>query len=375
MTVDHVRRNLILGVPAVAIGTHTVARHAFAQQNASRAQGVMSPEAFRAVKEHIVNETIETARAVLDQDSVREALEWQGEFPQSALFRAIEIPILPAHLNDTKYDYFDLRRRYPVQLGLAGPTAAGHKHVAAPRLIPSIDKDRDVLFRREGYLADSYGNCFYWNEPDTIVTTEHLAERFPESFNSLRRDGFDISVAKVAPHLASRSPEQIIYDDSSVSDADIHGSLVCVVGRDPDPWGDLDGAKTYAGIAVKMTPEFIRGALSEVPQANRQGMPSHEYEHFIQKIQDRMNNSYMMTLPAGEARGYPRADSEIPCQGMSASPVFGFIRGQYRFVGMFFSAMCLEDAERRRRVDVAFFHPISAIRTLAADSNRSWTLK
>jgi hypothetical protein len=104
-------------------------------------------------------------------------------------------------------------------------------------------------------------------------------------------------------------------------------------------------------------------------------MSSHEYEHFIQKIQDRMDNSYLMMLPPGEARGYPRADSELPCQGMSAAPVFGFIRGQYRFVGMFFSAMCLEDAERRRNVDVEFFHPISAIRRLAANQKSYWTLK
>ena len=137
----------------------------------------------------------------------------------------------------------------------------------------------------------------------------------------------------------------------------------------------MDGAKVYPGVAVKMTPQFIRGALAEIPQTNRRGMSSHEYEHFIQKIQDRMDNSYLMMLPPREARGYPRAESELPCQGMSAAPVFGFIRGQYRFVGMFFSAMCLEDAERRRNVDVAFFHPISAIRRLAANQKSYWTLK
>jgi hypothetical protein len=375
MTVDNVRRNLILGVPAVAIGAQAVAHRAFAQQNASRVNGVTPHEAFRDVKERFVNEAIGITREALDQASVLEALEWQGEFPQSALFRALELPILPAHLDDTTYDYSDLRRRYPVQLGVTSVAADSHRHVVSPRVIPAIDKDRDASFRRDGYLSDGYGNCFYWNSPDTIVTTEHLAERFPESWHSLRRDGFDVSVASVAPHFAARSPEQVIRDDPSVSDADIHGSLVCIVGRDPDPWGDMDGAKVYPGVAVKMTPQFIRGALAEIPQTNRRGMSSHEYEHFIQKIQDRMDNSYLMMLPPGEARGYPRADSELPCQGMSAAPVFGFIRGQYRFVGMFFSAMCLEDAERRRNVDVAFFHPISAIRRLAANQKSYWTLK
>jgi hypothetical protein len=375
MTVDYVRRNLIFGVPAAAIGAQTAVQRALAQQSAPGPNGVTPHAVFRDIKERFVNEAIDITRTALGQASVLEALEWQGEFPQSALFRALEIPLLPAHLDDTKYDYADLRRRYPVQLGVTSVASGSHRHVVAPRIIPAIDKDRDASFRRDGYLSDGYGNCFYWNSLNTIVTTEHLAERFPESWNSLRRDGFDISLANVAPHFASRSPEQVIHDDASVSDADIHGSLVCIVGRDPDPCSDMDGTKVYPGIAVKMTPQFIRGALSEIPQSNRRGMPSHEYEHFIQKMQDRMDNAYMVMLPPGEARGYPRVDSELPCQGMSASPVFGFIRGQYRFVGMFFSAMCLEDAERRRSIDVAFFHPISAIRRLAANQKSYWALK
>jgi hypothetical protein len=393
-TVDKVRRNLVFGAPALAIGTSVVSRQAFAQLsavdgpnercdsaqiNAAAAArdaavdadhpgGRLSSEMFCQVKERLLDQTIEITRAALDWDSVCEALAWQSEFPQSALFRAIETPILPAHLDGTKYDCSDLRRRYPAQFGR-------HRHVASPRIIASIDKDRDPLFKKEGYLPDNYGNCFYWNTADVIVTAEHLAETFPDSLSSLRKDGFDISIATVPAHSASRSAEQIVYDDPSVSDADIHGSLVCIVGKDPDAFGDMDGVKTFPGIAVKMTPEFIRGILSEIPQANRRGMTAHEYERFIRRMQSRMNNSYMIVLPQGEAREYPHSDGEVPCQGMSASPVFGFIRGKYRPVGMFFSAMCLEDAERRRTVDVAFFHPISAIRKLAGQPEAYWTFR
>ena len=376
-SMDRVRRNLLIGLPATAVSGTTAKRAAFANApaDAGRTASARAHEAFRRVKENFVDATIETTQTALAQDNVVDALKWEAEFPQSALFRAVDIPILPAHLNDTKYDYSELRRRYPVQFGVVGQASGSHRHIIAPRIIPAIDKDRDASFRRDGYLSDSYGNCFYWNSPNTIVTTEHLAERFPESWHSLRRDGFDISVVSVASHLASRSAEQVIYDDPSVSDDDIHGSLVCIVGRDPDPWGDMDGAKAYPGIAVKMTPEFIRGALSEIPASSRRGMPAHEYEHFIQTIQERMDNSFMMMLPPGEARAYPHSGSELPCQGMSAAPVFGFIRGQYRFVGLFFSAMCLEDAERRRPVDVAFFHPVSALRRLTADARTYWTLK
>ena len=305
---------------------------------------------------------------------MREALAWEGECPQSALFRAIELPILAAHLDETKYNVTDLRRRFPVQMGLPAP-APGAVHRHASRLIAAIDKDRDAQFRDDGYLGANYGNCFYWNAPDLIVTTEHLAELFSDSAKSLRKDGLDISVAIVGEHLASQAPEQIIYDNSSVSDADIQGSLVCIVGRDPDPFSDMDGAKVYPGIAVKMTPEFVHGALSEISQSSRRGMNVHDFERYIARVRSRMSNAYMIMLPPGEARAYPDSDTELPCQGMSASPVFGFIRGAYRPVGIFFSAMCLEDAERRRSVDVAFFHPISAIRRLAGDPKAYWTLK
>jgi hypothetical protein len=392
---DHVRRNLILGLPAAAAGASLLARAAIAETTAAPDAGaqlkalgvpgsavaladgrpaVEPSELFRRAKEDFIDEAIAISRAALAQDSVREAMAWEGECPQSALFRAIELPILAAHLDETKYNVSDLRRRYPVQMGLPTPTpGAVHRHTS--RLIAAIDKDRDAQFRTDGYLGANYGNCFYWNAPDLIVTTEHLAELFPESAKSLRKDGLDISAAIVSEHLASQAPEQIIYDDPSVSDADIEGSLVCIVGRDPDPFSDMDGAKVYPGIAVKMTPEFVRGALLEVSPASRHGMNAHDFERYIARVRGRMSNAYMLMLPPGEARAYPDSDTELPCQGMSASPVFGFIRGAYRPVGIFFSAMCLEDTERRRSVDVAFFHPISAIRRLAGDPKAYWTLK
>jgi len=390
---DHVRRNLVLGFPAAAAGASLLARAALAEtapdagaQPVARetpprqvavpdAQRALEPaELFRRAKEGFIDEAIEISRAALAQDSVREAMAWQGESPQSALFRAIELPILAAHLDETKYNVTDLRRRYPVQMGLPAPTpGAVHRHTS--RLIAAIDKDRDAQFRKDGYLGANYGNCFFWNAPDLIVTTEHLAELFPESAMSLRKDGLDISVAIVGEHLASQALEQIVYDDPSVSDADIQGSLVCIVGRDPDPFSDMDGAKVYPGIAVKMTPKFVHGALSEISQASRHGMNARDFERYIARVRNRMGNAYMMMLPPGEARAYPDSDTELPCQGMSASPVFGFIRGAYRPVGIFFSAMCLEDVERRRSVDVAFFHPISAVRRLAGDPKAYWTLK
>ena len=367
---DRFRRSLIFGTPLLAFGAAARAQGVFTEapaQSADRPVAAMQ-ETFRHVKEYFVSQTIEATKVALAQESATEALRWEGEFPQSALFRAIDIPILPDHLEGTKYDYADLRRRYPVQFGLGT-----HRHEGSPRLIAAIDKDQDPIFKREGYLSENYGNCFYWNTPDTIVTTEHLAERFPESRHFVRKDGWDVSVANVAARFASHSPEQVIHDDASVSDAEINGSLVCIVGRDPDASGDMEGAKIYPGIAVKMTPAFIRGVLAEIPAANRRGMSAHDYDIYIRRMRERMTNSYMVMLPLGEARA--NSEGELPCQGMSASPVFGFIRGEYRPVGVFFSAMCLEDALQKRDVDVGFFHPVSAIRKLAADKKSRWTLK
>jgi hypothetical protein len=373
--VDHVRRNLLFGIPAFAMSPLGVSHATVAQPVADalpEAERVISPAAFRQAKDAMLDQTIEITRRALARDAVNEALAWQGEFPQSALFRAMEIPILPAHLDETKYDVTDLRRRYPVQIGAAGPANGARRHA---RVIGSLDKVRDPQFRQDGYLAEHYGNCFYWNAADTIVTTEHLAQTFPESAKAMRRDALDISVAMLGPQFAARAGEQIIHDDALVTDDDIHGNLVCIVGRDPDALADMDGAKVYPGVAVKMTPAFVVGVLSEILHGRRKDMPQLEYERYIARARARMINAYMMVLPAGEARAYPDNDDELPCQGMSASPVFGFIRGRYRLVGIFFLAMCLEDAERRRMVDVAFFHPVSAIRKIAADQKGYWTLR
>src|SRR6516162_6936684 len=146
---DHVRRNLILGFPAAAAGASLLARAAVAEPTPAPvadaqlgAQRLAEPaELFRRAKEGFIDEAIEISRAALAQDSVQEALAWQGECPQSALFRAIELPILAAHLDETKYNVTDLRRRYPVQMGLPAPTpGAVHRHTS--RLIAALDKDR-----------------------------------------------------------------------------------------------------------------------------------------------------------------------------------------------------------------------------------------
>src|SRR4029077_13668156 len=109
---DHVRRNLIFGLPAAAAGASLLARGALADATpapeiatSTGAQRLVEPaELFRRAKEDFIDEAIEISRAALAQDSVREAMAWQGECPQSALFRAIELPILAAHLDETKYN-------------------------------------------------------------------------------------------------------------------------------------------------------------------------------------------------------------------------------------------------------------------------------
>jgi hypothetical protein len=136
---DHVRRNLILGFPAAAAGASLLARTSLAEPTPGPevdarpgAPRLVEPaELFRRAKEDFIDEAIEISRAALAQDSVREAMAWQGECPQSALFRAIDLPVLAAHLDETKYNVTDLRRRYPVQMGLPAPSpGAVHRHTA-----------------------------------------------------------------------------------------------------------------------------------------------------------------------------------------------------------------------------------------------------
>lgn len=327
----------------------------------------LSPEqAFNAAKERILDDTISVTKNAIAQKSVQDALRWKGRDPVSSLLHAVELPILPALLDGTKYDVSELKRKYPVQMGREALNKNGMTVLGESKLMPSTIPEAT----RASYLGSNFdqGNGFYFGDTQTIVTNEHVAKFFVENTSILRNDSLDISVAKVSKRFAA-VPEQVVHDEG-VKDEEIEGSLVSIVGKDPDGLSDPDGGKVFPGVAVKLTPEFAEGLLAGV--LSKQVTPAGRAE--IERVTSLIGNSYMIVLPPGEARKiFPKEAGETPVKGMSGSPVFGHIRGKYQIVGIMWGAHDLVDTTRGREVDVGYFFPISAIRTIAAHAKR-WEL-
>jgi len=324
---------------------------------------------FMKEKQRILDETIDATTMMIQSHDVQEALHWKGWDPLGRVVRAVELPILPSHLDGTTYDVSKIKRTYPVQLvrKQSFDPVSNRPASTETQLVDASEKPVDL--RAAGrHEKIGYGNGFYFGDASTLVTCEHVAREYEESVHSIRRDFFDISVVDAQGLYRARRAEQVIPDDPKVTDADING-LVTVVGTDPDALGDTDGKKVYPGIPVKLTPEFAAGLMGDMRHVPADQREELEWRKRV------LSHAYMITLPPGEARPIFSADKRqaTPAFGMSGSPVFKNIGGAQRLVGILVAVISIKDKVRHRYVDAGFFLPISAIRSVAANEKR-WNL-
>jgi len=300
---------------------------------------------------------IKQVRRNLESEDVKQALEGKGSYPLSRIFNAIEIPILAPHLEGTQYDTKNLHERYPVQIardpnGKFRPLTI---RASAPRAL------------RGEYInagQAGYGNGVYFKqnreEPVALLTAAHVVasvvQRQELGGYILRNP--DLGFLSVSGSVPAPKPENIVQDDPSLTDADIHGSLVSIVGIDPDATGDPEtGRKTYSGVAVK-----ISSGLARVL-----GSPGTTAEKMYR-------NSFMVILPPGEGKEIGPGIKEEPALGMSGSPAFCSAAGSpvfmkrgdgYAMCGIFWGFMLVTDPVTKRQMEVAFFHGIDQVRAAA----------
>ena len=190
----------------------------------------------------------------------------------------------------------------------------------------------------EGGIS-GYSNGFYLDRSDRLITNKHVLHEMTGRKKHLETGGLDIGTVQFTAAGYNVRPEQVISDDPAVTDANIDGALVAVVGIDPDQTADpKTGHKTLPGIAKKMTPAMVEQAFGGINPA--QGR-AEWLEHG--------KNLFVIILPPGESHG-----SAI---GMSGSPVF---KGT-ALAGIFMGTGFWRD--QNRTVDIAFFHGIDSIRT------------
>lgn len=282
-----------------------------------------SPALERA---RLIAAEVEKVRKRLRSPLVKEALQGKGPDPVARVVDAIEIPVVDYKLRGvsiegTSYDLRELHRRFPVQVKVGRP---------AEQIIPSYTNNSG----KSAYIKGGYGNGFYWDNRNTLMTTRHVVNggQDIEANTSI-----DVDLVTLPANLAAVSDEQVLRDDGTLTNGDIHGALVAIVGIDPDRSSDERGHKTFLGVAARATEAFYQRLNPELTT----DWTTH------------LTNSFMVLLPPLET-----AESS---RGLSGSHVFVW-KGQWKFAGVFWSAVPVPISGQNRTVTIAQFHGIDDIR-------------
>ena len=251
------------------------------------------------LREDYITKLTHFAREELQSPLLQRALRGEGENPVSRVLRVVGIPILPEHVERTKFDVSELHRRYPVQI--TGSVA--RKNFS---LTSAYDKSG-----KGPYMREQNANCFYWEDDTHVMTSGHVIK----GDNKLREErSVDMGLIQVPQKFRASSKEQIIHRDPSVTNADIHGSLVAVVGIGVNGGSGEKSHKTYLGTAFRLEAGFVK--------ANRRSTDKTWADHFT--------NSFAVVLPPGEDQYTQRR--------MSGSAVFVYKDGAWKFCGKYWSA-------------------------------------
>ncbi len=240
----------------------------------------------------------------------------------------------------------DLLALYPVQIVRKNDTLSF--------LPTTLDPTR-------GSFADTsagagYGNGVYWGDARTILTADHvLASIVEESGEKFPRTNLDIALISLPERFAAKDPAQIVHDDPELSDRDIQGAIVSIVGIDPDATSNPEtGRKAYIGRAARVSPERARFLA--------------EGDSVLEKL---LAKSFMITLPPGEATKISPTNESIPAQGVSGSPVFCTLtgapvftsrNGKPKFCGIFWVVSWEIGEATKPPVETAFFFGIDEVR-------------
>ena len=270
------------------------------------------------------------AQVRLKRPEVKAALDGKGKFPLSTVTSAIEMPIVDGKIRGvsiegTKYDLSRLHQRFPVQVG---------NDRGSTTIIPAYKN----VVGKAAYLTDNYGNGFYWKNRNTILTARHITMRREIGKSELEKGkSVDVDVIRVPDHLAATSDEQVVHPAEGLTNADIHGALVAVVGIDPDNTSDARGHKTILGIAARNTLGF------QYAYNRKQG------EVWL----DHLVNSYTVIFPPG--------DNQQTSKGLSGANVFVLKNAKWEFAGVFFAAADAELGDQGRTVTFGQFHGVDDV--------------
>ncbi len=293
-----------------------------------------------AAREANVEGKVALTRRALNTPEVLEARSGKGPQIMARVFRALQFQITPQEVKGTKYDMEMMRKKYCTQMTYEWQ--GDNK----PYLVRWI-MNRTGTFKTDKQAG--YGNGVFFGAQNRFLTARHVecdAQQHPRTFGKR-----DLSWLFTGEFKAT--PERVLMDDSTLSNAHIDGAYVSVEGVDPDATGDSDGYKSYPGVAMRCTREFIDTVFPKMPK---------EYREL-------MSRSFLMSIPAGEGTGAQPKDK--PGGGMSGAPVFTIHNGNKVLAGTMFLISSEVDPENGKKYDFAFFHGIEEIREQIQEQLRS----
>ncbi len=240
---------------------------------------------------------------------------------------------------ETTYDCTDELKRYAMQFGY-GNGKDGKRRVGFVHASEGQSK----------YLPhdSEYGNGFFWGRKDIFVTAQHVLDAAHGKPDS--KKVYDIAFLKLPPDYQAR-PEQIVHDDPQITDADIDGQFVSILGVDNDRSAlkeGMPGCKMYQGGAERLTKQWVDKVFVQADQW----------------FKERLYRSFMMEIPSNEATGAPRETTLSA--GMSGALVVMVKDKKKYFAGMLHSVYKMPDGK-----SVGFFYGPEAARHQFAAYSRN----
>ncbi len=303
----------------------------------AEAAALQGSEAWRE-REARIDRAVHTARNALNSPDVRAARMGQGENSFMRVLRAMQFPVSPQLIRGTKYDMETVQKKHCVQMTYEW------QGENKPYFVQWLSR------KAGGFKTDKqagYGNGIFFGAQNRFLTARHIAsDALQRQVPGGKRDLNIMNLGTLKCH-----PEQVIRD-STLTNAQIDGAFVSIEGIDPDATADSEGYKSYPGVAVRLTREFVDRVFTQSPP----------------DMKELLSRSFMVAIPPGEGTG---PSGNKPGTGMSGSPVFTLHNGERALAGVMYALASYADPEMNTSYDFAFFHGIDEVREQVQEQKRS----
>lgn len=314
------------------------------------------------------DEAVAAAQKRLRSPDVVAALKGDGYDSLARIF-----PALSLGLDAPYYDVSELGNRYPVQI-------VRNSRGGLSILPATLDSSR-ASFADPSWKA-GYGNGLYWDNAHTILTADHVFANMVEGLNiKVPRKNPDVALISVPDRFAATDAAQVIHDDPQLTDADIEGAPVTILGIDPDETSNPEtGRKAYTmSLAARVSPGmahilangntqwerlFVESFMVAIPHDEAKEFSVGEDGKLVAEVSgasttgekaDSSGKIRKVTPGAGES------GSGVFCR-LAEAPVFMHRDGKQVFCGIFWGSKFSVDERTGKQVDIGFFFGIDEIR-------------